>query len=130
MGYQAASSQAALIGEQKRIEAQMTTVQDNRARAAFRSQIAQQRAELAARGVQMDSPTAIMLGQVAAKEMSFESQSIRATGQARQTELSYSQAAARAEATSSLLKGTFSAADKVLTAAPDLWPGMNTRVVR
>lgn len=125
-GMNAAKQQVAAIEVQKRTEAQLASVQDQRQRAKFASAIATQRAELAARGVQLDSVTAIALGQTAAQEMSFESQATRSAAAARQTELTAEQRMAQAEGLSSLLKGTFSAASSVLTPAPDLWPGLLT----
>ena len=123
-GMRAANQQVAAIAEQKRTEAQLTAVQDQRQRAKFASAIATQRAELAARGVQLDSVTAIALGQTAAQEMSFESQATRSGGAARQRELTAEQRMAKAQGLSSMLKGTFSAASSLLTAAPDLRPGL------
>lgn len=125
----AAKAQAGAITDQMRTEAQLNTVKDSRARAQYRTQIAQQRAELAARGVQLDSPTALMLGQNAAQEMTFDSQAIRSDGAARQTELSNSRAAALAEGQNSLLSGIFSAAGSTLTAAPNIWPGLKNKVI-
>lgn len=128
-GYNAAKDNVAAIEVQKQTEAKLTATKDQRTRAIMKGQIAQQRAELAARGVSLDSVTAIMLGQTAAKEMSFESQSIRSTGVARQTELTSAQSASRAEGFSSLLRGTTTAAGSFLNAAPDIWPGfMDKRV--
>ena len=123
-GSKAAKAQADAIGRQMGEEQALTAVQDNRTRAQYRSQIAQQRAELAARGVSLDSPTAILLGQTAAQEMSFDSQAIRASGAARQAKLSYSQAAVRAEGQKSLLTGFTSAAGSLLSGSQQLWPGM------
>lgn len=122
-GMRAAKQQAAAIADQRQTEAQLTTTQDMRSRQKFMVAIEQQRAELAARGVQLDSVTAMSLGRTAAQEMSFESQSIRSTGAARDRELSASQRAAKATGLSSILRGTFSAAGGLLNAAPDLWPG-------
>jgi hypothetical protein len=129
VGYQSAKAQSDAIDSQMKTEAQLNATKEQRARAEFRSQIAQQRAELAARGVQLDSVTAVMLGQTAAAEMSFESQAIRSDGQARQVELSASKAAAKADGVLSLIKGGASAAGTFVKAAPDIWPGfMDKRV--
>lgn len=122
-GLNAANQQVAEIAAQKQTEAQLTATQDARQRAQTARLISQQRAELAARGVQLDSPTAIALGQTAAMEMSFDSQAIRSGGVARQAELTSNQRLARANGISSILKGTLGAAGALLTAAPDLWPG-------
>jgi hypothetical protein len=93
-----------------------------RTRAQFRTQIGRQTAELASRGVSLDSPTALLLGQAAGREMSFADQAIRAGAQARDIELSAAQATARARRTSSLLTGAADAAGAFLTRAPDIWP--------
>ncbi|AQS46549.1 hypothetical protein BMG03_01080 [Thioclava nitratireducens] len=122
-GAKAAQAQADAIGQQMETEKQLNAIEDNRRRKEMRSAIAQQRAELAARGVQLDSPTAIALGQAAGRELSFESQAVRSGGQAKQIELSSARRAALADKTNSWLRGTTSAAGKFLTAAPELWPG-------
>jgi len=122
-GMRAARQNAAAIEDQRKTEAQLTAVQDQRTRQKMASQISTQRAELAARGVSLDSVTAMMLGQTAAQELSFESQAVRSGGAARDRELSASARASRAMGANSLLRGVFSAAGDVITAAPDLWPG-------
>ncbi len=122
-GAQAAKANVAAIEAQRKTEAQLAATEDLRTRKKFGTAMAQQRAELAARGVTLDSVTAVTLGQTAAQELSFESQRIRSEGAARQVELSNEQRQMRANGLSSILKGTFGAADTLLTAAPDLWPG-------
>jgi len=120
----AANQNVALIEQQKQTEAQINAVEDHRSRLKFMSSIRQQTSELAARGVSLDSPTAVMLGQNAAREMSYESQAVRSGGQARQAELSAEQRALRARGRSALFKGGLSAAGTLLDAAPDLWPSL------
>jgi hypothetical protein len=122
-GMNAAKTQEAYLKSQAQTEAQLTATKDTRERAQFAAQIAQQRADLAARGVTLDSPTAIALGQTAAAEMSFQSQATRSDGAARQIELTAQQKYARSQGVSSMLKGVFSAAGGILDKAPDLWPG-------
>ena len=58
----AAKENVALIEQQKKTEAQLTAVKEQREVARFKSAIAKQAAELAGRGVQLDSPTAVFLG--------------------------------------------------------------------
>lgn len=123
-GYRAGKAQAAEIAAQRKTEAALTATQDARQRAKMASAIRQQSAELAARGVQLDSPTAVALGQTAAQELSFDSQAIRSGGMARDRELSAQQRIARAEANSSMFKGIAGAAGSFLTSAPDIWPGL------
>lgn len=115
-------AEAAAIADQKRTEAQLTAVEDQRTRLKFRSAMRQQTAELAARGIDISSPTAVLLGQTAAQEMSFASQEVRSRGAARQRELTSTEQIAKSKATSSLLNGTFSAAGNFLTGEPDVWP--------
>lgn len=124
-GARAAKASAAAIEEQKAAEAKMTATEDRRTRAQYRSVMRRQTAELAARGVSLDSPTAILLGQTAAQEMSFASQGVRQGGAAKQIEMTAAQRALRARGTKSMLSGVFSAADTLLTAAPDLWPELS-----
>ena len=115
-------AQARALEQQARDERNLAAVQESRTRMQFRTAVRKQMAELAARGVSLDSPTAVLLGQTAAQEMSFESQAIRSGGAARSTELTGAARIARGQAQSSLLKGGFDAAGSFLTAAPDLWP--------
>ncbi|MBW4710737.1 hypothetical protein KX928_23350 [Roseobacter sp. YSTF-M11] len=120
----AAKQTAAEIEVQRALEKRINATEDQRARLQFASQIATQRAELAARGVSPDSPTAILLGQTAARELSFQSQSIRSTGEATDRELSATARATRARGRRNLLTGSASAAGKFLTAAPEIWPDL------
>lgn len=115
--------QAEQIATQQETERNLNAVKDSRRRAGFASQIAQQRAEIAARGVQLDSPTALALGETAAKEMSFESQAIRVAGTARDTELSAESRMARLRGIQGALSGRISAADSLLRAPVSLWRG-------
>ena len=121
-GARAANEQARALAEQRATEARLTATEDQRTRLKFRQAMRRQFAELASRGVALDSPSVIALGQTAAQELSFASQEVRSRGAARSAELSSSERIARGRARSSLLRGTFSAAGTVLNAAPDLWP--------
>lgn len=122
--FQANKANAAYADQQAKDEAILTAVQDDRTRQKFRAQIAQQRSELSARGVSLDSPTAVFLGQTAAREMSFASQSVRSGGAARVQELGAEARAYRSRASQALVSGGVSAAGQFLTAAPDIWPGL------
>lgn len=126
----AASAQADYLAQQSAVERQLALVEDQRTRDRMRGAIAQQRAELAGRGISLDSPTAVLLGRRAAEEMSFSSQSVRSNAAARQTELGVAESGYRARATTALLTGTLSAAGSLLGKAPDLWPGLADRRVR
>ena len=122
--YQTGQAQAKAIAAQAETERALTATQDQRERAKFAGAIAQQRAELAARGVELSSPTAVYLGQTAAQEMSFGSQAIRAGGAARQAELSVQKQISLANASAGLIKGTIGAASDFLTMGPDVWPNL------
>ncbi len=126
-GARAARDQERAIADQRATEANLAAIKDQRERRKFGSLIRLQAAELAARGVQLDSPTAMLLGETAAREMSFQSQATRSEAAARDSELAVAQRGARADRLSSMLKGVFTAADSFLTAAPDLWPGLGER---
>lgn len=115
-------AQSRSLAQQARDERSLAAVQDSRTRQQMRAQMAQQRAELASRGVSLDSASAILLGQTAAQEMSFESQAIRSGGAARVTQLSHEARIARGQATQGLLRGGVNAAGSFLTATPKLWP--------
>ena len=118
----AASAQARGLARQAADERQLNAVKDERTRGQFRTEIRQQMAELAGRGVQLDSPTAILMGQVAAQEMAFQSQAIRSEGAARQTELSAAERIARGQSRQAMIGGMLNAASGVLTSAPKIWP--------
>lgn len=122
--YQTNKAQAAAYEAQAKTEAQLTATQDHRERVKMAGQIAQQRAEVMGRGIELASPTAVYLGQTAAQEMSFDSQAIRSAGSARQTELSTQAKISRANAASGLMKGVIGAAGDFLTMGPDVWPGL------
>jgi hypothetical protein len=95
----------------------------------MRSEIGRMMAQMAANGVQLDSPSALALGEKAAREMSFASQSARSVSGARVATLSASARQSRALATSSLIAGGVGAAGAVLTDAPDLWPALADKKV-
>ncbi|MBR9840258.1 MAG: hypothetical protein GYB50_20545 [Rhodobacteraceae bacterium] len=118
----AAQQQIDAIQTQKEQTLQLNAVQDHRFRQQFGAQIATQRAELAARGIDLGSPSAVYLGQSAARELAFGSAAIRQEGKAQATEMTAQQRALQARGKAALLKGGFSAAGQVLTAAPDMWP--------
>lgn len=118
----AARMQVDALQQRAGVERALTGVQDARSRAAFRSEIRRQTAELAARGIDLSSPTAIALGENAAREMTFESQAIRSGGAATQAELSSSARSVRARGQTALLTGRMNAAGSVLSAAPEIWP--------
>ena len=122
MGAQVAAAQERAIAGQRETEMRLAQTEATRTRAQFRTQIAQQTAELAARGVSLNSPTALLLGQAAGRELSFADQAIRAGAQARDIELAAAQGNARAERRASVIRGVTTAAGTLLTAAPQLWP--------
>ena len=119
---QHAQMQIQQIEDQKKQYAQISAQEEQASNARFQSEIAQQRGQLIASGVTLDSPTAIYLGQNAAREMSFEAQSIRSRGMAQQQTLTNEQAALQARGRQAMFTGLTSAAGRALTAAPDLWP--------
>jgi hypothetical protein len=117
-----AKANAAYIDQQRRDQAQIAGVEDMRTRQQFRRAMGQQTAELAKRGIQLDSPTALLLGQTAAREMAFASESVRSGAQARDQELSVERQNLLARGQSDWLRGTLSGVGRLLTGAPDIWP--------
>ena len=117
-----ARENARLTRDRMRTEATLTATKDNRERRKFQTQIAQQRAELIGRGVGLDSPSAVLLGQQAAQELAFGSQAIRAEGSATQAELSGQERLYQAQGRQALLSGVLTGAGNLLTKAPDVWP--------
>lgn len=124
MSASAARMQVDAVQQRAGVERALTGVQDARSRAAYRSEIRRQTAELAARGIDLSSPTAIALGENAAREMTFESQAIRSGGAATQAELSASARSVRARGTQAVMTGRMNAAGSILSAAPEIWPGL------
>lgn len=121
-GYQSSKAQAARIESQKQTEAQLTAVKEQRSRAQFNTQMRKQFAELAGRGVSLDSPTVMLLGEEAAREMSFEAQAIRSGGVATQQDLTHQKRIAKANGTKSLIGGVTGAASSLLKYGPEVWP--------
>jgi uncharacterized protein HemX len=121
-GYQSARANRKLIAQQQESEKQLNAVNDQRERLQFMSSIRKQAAEIAARGLGLNSPTAVYLGQSAAREMSFQSQATQSSGQARQNELSAESTAYRSRAVQSLLRGSVSAAGAYLNRDRTAWP--------
>jgi hypothetical protein len=117
-----AYANAELTRQRAQQEALLTAQKDQRESETFRKQIRQQTAELAARGLQLDSPTAVLLGQYAGQELSFQSQAIRSEGAATQAELTAQERLYRAQGNQALLSGVLSGAGTFLTAAPKVWP--------
>ena len=123
-GARAARQQADFLEQQRQDELKLTSIEDERIREKFRVELGRQRAELVARGVSLDSPTAVLLGEAAAREASFECQSRRSSGAARATELSATERQVRARGRLSVMQGGFSALNTFLERAPDTWPGL------
>ena len=120
----AGRAQARILERQADDEARLASIEDQRLRERMRGELARQRAELARRGISLDSPTAVLLGEEAAREMSFASQSRRSEGGARVTELSAAARTAEARGRLGLLRGGLSAVGTLIDEAPDLWPGL------
>jgi hypothetical protein len=129
MAVDAGNEQIAELQAKAQTEAELTATADMRKRQEWRAATAQQRAELAKRGISLDSPTAMLLGRTAAQEMSFESQAIRSDGEAKRRELTGAQRVVKAQAEDAFIKSRFSAAGSLLTAAPELWPGITDKRV-
>lgn len=126
---QAGTYQARLLEQQRETERALASVEAQRTSRRFDMQIAQQRAEIARRGVSLDSPTAVLLGETAAREASFAEQEVRSRGDAKAAELTGSARMARARGRQGMLSGGLSAASTILSAAPTLWPGLYDRGV-
>jgi len=120
----AGQENAALIAEQAATEAQLSAIKDERLRKQMAGQIAKQRLQLSGRGISLDSPQAVYLGQQAAEELSYASQSERSRGAARQAELSAARRASIAQGRMGLLTGVLGAAGSALTDAQKIWPDL------
>lgn len=119
---QALDEQERLLVQQQETERQLNAVEDQRTRARMGSELAQQRGELVARNIDLSSPTAVHLGVTAARELSFASQAVRSEGRARDIELSANRRVLQGRRITARARGIVTAADRVLTAAPNIWP--------
>ncbi|MGR3456082.1 hypothetical protein [Pseudooceanicola sp.] len=117
----AARENVRLINEQREQEASLNATRANRELQQWRRAMSQQRVDLAERGIALDSPTAVFLGQTAAREMSFNDQAIRSGGQARDAELSAEARIWRSRGTQALFRGGLSAAGAFLNRPTDEW---------
>lgn len=120
----AAGQQAAFLEQQRQDEVKLAAIEDDRIREKFRAEIGRQRAELVARGISLDSPTAVLLGESAAREASFASQSRRSDASARSAELTATERQIRARGRLSLMSGRLSALGSFVERAPDVWPNL------
>ena len=124
MGLSEAQNQAAALEDQRRRELAIGAIESSRIRGRYRGQIGQQTNQLAARGIRLDSPSAIYLAEQAAAEMTFDADSAMASRSARGLELSAAARSTRARGIQGMLRGTFNAGATLLDAAPELWPGL------
>ncbi len=124
MAMQAGQEQSALLLQQAEQEKRIGAIEEDRTRRQFQFQMGQQAIELAGRGIRLDSPVAMFLGETAAREMSFEAQAVRSGRGTRAQEMTHQARQVRAQGMQGLLRGTLSAAGNLLTAAPRQWPGM------
>lgn len=120
MAARAANEQAAAVREQKEHEKALYATREVRARKEFRAATARQTAEIANAGVQLDSPSALVLARDAAAEQSFEAQSIRSFGVAKDAELTATERSYRAQASQAMLGGVFGALGTVFKGVPSL----------
>ena len=118
----AAAQQSANIEAEKRERAQLSSVEEWRTRMQMRRAMRQQEAQLAERGFDLGSPTALYLAQEGGAEMAFAGGAIRQNASAGQRELSAQQRQLEMRGRNAMMTGAFSAAGSVLNAAPDLWP--------
>ncbi|SDW15263.1 hypothetical protein SAMN05444336_101258 [Albimonas donghaensis] len=121
---QAQNDYAEAQAERAKYETMLGAIEDQRTRERMREELGRTLAQLAGRGVQLDSPSALAIGERAARETSFASQSVRSGAAARAGTLTAEARQSRGLASSALMRGTLSAAGGLLTKAPDLWPGL------
>lgn len=119
-----ANFNARAAAQQRETELKLGAVEDERTRAQYRRDISQQSAQLLASGVELDSPTAVLLGQDAGRELSFASQSVRSRTVATANELSVTEQQFRNQARAATQGAGLSAAGDFFAAAPRVWPGL------
>lgn len=120
----AGAANAAALKEVMAAEKAMTAIEDVRTRSRFRTEMRKQSTELAARGIALDSPTAMLLAEQAGRELSFMSQGIRQKGEAKQAELKTGLAQNNAMTAQQVAQGQVGAASTILNAVPDIFPGL------
>lgn len=98
------------------------SVEEQRTRAKMRSATRTQASELAGRGIDLGSPTAIYLGQQAGAEMAFAGASVRQNAVADAQEADATAQMYRAKSRQNFLTGSLGAAGTLLTGAPQVWP--------
>lgn len=122
----AANAQAKAMDQQKRDQLRLNSIEEQRTRRQFALQTRQQAAQLAARGVSLDSPTALFLGQTAAEEMVFAGQSVRQGGLSEAAELSTAARLTRYRGALNAMEGRYTAVGNFITGAPKVWPSLQT----
>jgi len=113
--YAAAAKQNALLKSQE----------DDRMRRRMRNEMGRQNLQLAARGIDPDSPTVQALGAAAQEEMDYQSQAIQSDAAATTAELSSAGRAASARGTAALLGGGLSAVSSVMKYSQNRWDRLN-----
>ena len=119
------ANQNAALAEQQAQDARIRgQIDESRSREEFASIAATQRAQFAAAGVSLDSPTALDIGVETMREAERDAHAVRygAQSQARAYDAESSQYSTQAR--QQRRAGYISSADRILTTAPNIWPGL------
>lgn len=118
---QAARQNQALIEQQQIDNARIGSIETQRRRAQFRTQMATQVAQAAGRGLSLDSPTTRLLGRAGAQEMAYDTIATQSGIVGRQQALSAESRAWNARARQGVLAGGLGAAAAYVTSQERRW---------
>lgn len=123
-GQQISNANAQLARSEARSEQLLASVEERQVQAKHRRAQSRQRAEIAAAGFTLASATAQDLGRAAVQENADDVAATRVRRFGRSEALMNESRIAKATGRQQLLGGFTSAAGTLLTAAPDIWPGL------
>jgi len=113
---------AAVARNQAITQQEIGNVEEQRARSRMDRLISQQRGQLAARGVRLDSASALRLGQQSAEEASVEAAAQRFNTDQQVTALNSEAQLAEARGSVGFVSGLTRTAARSITGALQLWP--------
>lgn len=104
-------------------------IEEMNARTRMDALISRQAGQLAARGIQLDSASALDLAEAAGREKFMEAQAARFNRESRATSLENESSLSSSYAGGAILGGASRAGATFMNAAPTIWPGLMQRPV-
>lgn len=120
----AASANAKLAARQADEAREIGRLNEERSRQNFREIASTQRAQLAASGVQLDSPTALQIGVETAQEATRDAHAVRHGATSQANNLDAESSLFERQSRNQRQRGFVSAAGTILTQAPSVWRGL------